>query len=297
MRPAFLITHPVCLEHDPGPGHMESALRLRSILDALEAADSLRLIWSEAPLATRDQLVMVHDPDYVDRILGVRPAGGDRVRLDVDTAMSAKSGEAALRAAGAAVMGVDLVGQRLASAAFAAVRPPGHHAEADRAMGFCLFNNVAVAAHHARARWGISRVAVADFDAHHGNGTQAMFASDRNLFYGSTHQSPCYPGTGHEWERGISGNVVNAPLIPRSTGADFRAAWQDTILPALDEFAPELLILSAGFDAHRADPAADLRVEVSDFEWLTVELVRVAARHAEGRIVLGPRRSVCTRKR
>jgi len=172
-----------------------------------------------------------------------------------------------------------------ARAVFVATRPPGHHAEPARAMGFCLFNNVAVAAHHARARWGKRRIAVVDFDVHHGNGTQAMFAADPDLFYGSSHQYPCYPGTGRPSERGVANNVVNAPLPPGSDGQAFRAAWREVILPALDDFAPEFLIVSAGFDAHRADPLAQLRVEAVDFAWLTAELVGMAARHTDGRIV------------
>jgi acetoin utilization deacetylase AcuC-like enzyme len=172
-----------------------------------------------------------------------------------------------------------------ASAAFAAVRPPGHHAEPARAMGFCLFNNAAVAAHHARARWGLRRVAVVDFDVHHGNGTQAMFAADPALFYASSHQSPCYPGTGRREERGCAGNIVNVPLRPGSGGAEFRAAWEGEILPALGSFAPELLIISAGFDAHKADPLAQLRLETEDFAWVTRRLVECARLHTGGRVV------------
>ena len=207
------------------------------------------------------------------------------VQLDADTAMSAGSAEAALRAAGAAVAAVDAVMEGWARAAFAAVRPPGHHAEPARPMGFCLFNNAAVAALHARARWGVQRVAVVDFDVHHGNGTQAMFAADKDLFYASSHQHPCYPGTGEAWERGTADNIVNAPLRPGSDSAAFRAAWSDTILPELDRFAPGLLIVSAGFDAHKADPLAQLRVETADYAWITQELLRIAAAHCGGRLV------------
>jgi acetoin utilization deacetylase AcuC-like enzyme len=199
--------------------------------------------------------------------------------------MSAGSAEAALRAAGAAVAGVDAVMDGWARAAFAAVRPPSHHAEFARPMGFCLFNSVAVAALHARARWGVQRVAVVDFDVHHGNGTQAIFAADADLFYASSHQHPCYPGTGQAWERGSANNVVNAPLRPGSGSAEFRAAWSDTILPELDRFAPGLLIVSAGFDAHKADPLAQLRVETNDYAWITRELMQVATRHCGGRLV------------
>ena len=172
-----------------------------------------------------------------------------------------------------------------ARAAFAAVRPPGHHAEPNRPMGFCLFNNAAVAAMHARAQWGVQRVAVVDFDVHHGNGTQAMFAADPDLFYASSHQSPCYPGTGESWEHGVADNIVNAPLHPRDGSAAFRAAWSNIILPALDAFAPGLLIISAGFDGHVADPLAQLRLETADYAWITEQLVAVADKHCGGRLV------------
>ncbi len=180
---------------------------------------------------------------------------------------------------------VDAVMEGWARAAFAAVRPPGHHAEPGRPMGFCLFNNAAIAALHARARWGKRRVAVVDFDVHHGNGTQAVFAADEDLFYGSSHQHPCYPGTGMVSERGVAGNVVNAPLPPGADGATFRAAWSGRVLPALDAFAPEFVVVSAGFDAHKADPLAQLRLETADFAWITDELLALADRHTGGRLV------------
>ncbi len=283
--PTALITHPACLEHDVGAWHPECPDRLRAVLRALESEDFADLLRESAPLATLDQLTRAHPVDYVQAILAIRPALGETVALDADTQMGAGSAEAALRAAGGAVAGVDAAMEGWARAAFVATRPPGHHAEPARAMGFCLFNNVAVAAHHARARWGRRRVAVVDFDVHHGNGTQAMFAADPDLFYGSSHQYPCYPGTGRPSERGVANNIVNAPLPPGSDGQAFRAAWREVILPALDDFAPEFLIVSAGFDAHRADPLAQLRVDTADFAWLTDELVRLAARHTEGRIV------------
>jgi acetoin utilization deacetylase AcuC-like enzyme len=280
-----LITHPACLEHDTGPWHPECPDRLRYVLRALEAEEFLPLVREAAPLATVEQLTRVHAGDYVRAILAIAPEPGESVAIDADTLMSHGSREAALRAAGGAVHGVDAVMEGWARRAFAAVRPPGHHAERNRAMGFCFFSNAAVAARHARVRWGLQRVAVVDFDVHHGNGTQDIFHDDAALFYGSSHQYPCYPGTGRAVERGIADNVVNAPLPPGATGAVFRAAWSDTILPALDRFAPELLIVSAGFDAHKADPLAQLRLETADFGWITARLMEIAARHCQGRLV------------
>ena len=280
-----LITHPACLEHDTGPYHPETSERLRAVLAGLEAPEFAPLLRESAPMATVEQLSRVHPREYVEAILSIRPEEGEPVQLDGDTVMSHGSAEAAARAAGGACLAVDAVQEGWARAAFAAVRPPGHHAEPNRPMGFCLFNNVAVAALYARARWGIQRVAVVDFDVHHGNGTQAMFVDDPDLFYASSHQSPCYPGTGESWEHGVADNIVNAPLRPRDGSAAFRAAWSNIILPALDRFAPGLLIISAGFDAHIADPLAQLRLETTDFAWITDELVAVADRHSGGRVV------------
>jgi len=280
-----LITHPACLGHDAGPWHPECPDRLRAVLAALEDECFQPLLREEAPEAEEEALLRAHPAAHVRSILSRRPPPGRLVQLDPDTAMCDGSAAAALRAAGGAVLAVDAVMEGWASAAFAAIRPPGHHAEPARAMGFCLFNNAALAAHHARARWGLRRVAVVDFDVHHGNGTQAMFADDPSLFYASSHQSPCYPGTGRPEERGCAGNIVNVPLPPGSGGAEFRAAWEGGILPALNAFAPELLIVSAGFDAHKADPLAELRLETEDFAWVTRELVALARRHTGGRLV------------
>ena len=280
-----LITHPACLEHDTGPWHPECADRLRAVLRALEAKEFQTLIRESAPAATEAQLTRVHPADYVAAILGIRPEPGNSVPLDADTVMSAGSAEAALRAAGGAVHAVDAVMEGWARHAFVATRPPGHHAERSRPMGFCLFANAAVAARHAQAQWGLQRIAVLDFNVHHGNGTQAILGADPGLFYGSSHQYPCYPGTGATTEHGVAGNVVNATLPPGATGADFRDAWDQMILPALERFAPELLIVSAGFDAHKADPLAQLRLETADFRWITERLLEVAHRHCRGRLV------------
>ena len=280
-----LFTHPACLEHDTGPWHPECADRLRAVLRALEAPEFADLLREQAPRATRAEIERVHPPDYAEAILSILPPEGESVGLDADTLMSAGSAEAALHAAGGAIASVDAVMEGWARADFAAVRPPGHHAEPRAAMGFCLFSNAAIAALHARERWGLARVAVLDFDVHHGNGTQAVFANNPELFYGSSHQHPAYPGTGRAEEHGIAGNIVNVPLAAGSDGAVFRRAWDERILPALAAFAPELVIVSAGFDAHKADPLAHLRLETSDFAWITTRLVEQADASAGGRIV------------
>jgi acetoin utilization deacetylase AcuC-like enzyme len=280
-----LITHRACLGHDTGPGHPECAARLRAVLHALEAEEFFSLLREEAPEASREALLRAHTASYVEEILSLAPEEGEYRALDADTIVSAGSAEAALRAAGGAIAGVDAVMEGWARASFVAVRPPGHHAEPSRPMGFCLFNNVAVAALHARARWGIRRVAIVDFDVHHGNGTETIVGSDPDIFYASSHQSPCYPGTGSAEEHGVAGNVVNLPLPPGSGSRAFREAWGAGILPALERFSPDFLLVSAGFDAHKADPLAQLRLEVGDFAWLTGELIRLADARTGGRIV------------
>ncbi len=279
-----LITHRACLDHDTGPWHPECPDRLRAVMRALEAEEFLPLIREIAPLATAAHLALVHPQDYIDSILSIRPEPGRAVELDADTIMSAGSAEAALRAVGGAVMAVDAVMEGWARAAFAAVRPPGHHAERGRAMGFCLFATAAIAARHAQARWGLKRIAVVDFDVHHGNGTQDVFERDASVFYASSHQYPCYPGTGAAEETGM-GNILNVPLPPGSGSTAFRQAWAETIIPALDAWAPDLIIVSAGFDAHKADPLAQLQVETIDFAWLTGELMALARPHGGGRLV------------
>jgi acetoin utilization deacetylase AcuC-like enzyme len=279
----LLYSHSACLNHDTGRGHPERIARLEVILNALAAPEFHSLSRIEAPQASREQIALAHDRDYVDALLAGVPKSGF-VRADADTVMSPGSGEAALRAAGAVVAAVDAVIAGKADNAFCAVRPPGHHAEADRPMGFCLFNNVAVGAYHARAQHGLRRIAVVDFDVHHGNGTQHMFESDSELFYGSTHQWPLYPGTGARSETGV-GNICNVPLFPGAGSEQFRAAFDGILLPALRTFAPELLLISAGFDAHRRDPLAGLELETEDFAWATAELMAVARQSCGGRIV------------
>ncbi|MBM3570342.1 MAG: histone deacetylase family protein [Alphaproteobacteria bacterium] len=279
----LLIGHPAFLDHDTGPGHPECADRLRAVDRALEAENFQHLARTQAKPAAPEQLRRVHPADFVDFVLAGIPKQG-LAYVDGDTVASPGSREAALRAAGAVCQAVDEVCSGGARNAFCAVRPPGHHAEATQAMGFCLFNNVAVGALHARAAHGLKRVAVVDFDVHHGNGTQHSFERDPALFFASTHQWPLYPGTGRREEKGV-GNVVNAPLAPFSDGSAFRAAFEREILPALDRFAPELVMVSAGFDAHADDPLAQLQLREADYGWVTRELLKLADRHAKGRLV------------
>ena len=281
----LLISHPSFLEHDTGPYHPERPDRLRAIEAALADPAFAAQPRLQAPPAAREALIRVHPEDYVEAILEIRPGPGERVHVDGDTVMSGGSAEAVLHAAGAAIAGVDAVMAGRVRTAFAAVRPPGHHASPDVPGGFCLFNSVAIGARHAQARYGAERVAIVDFDVHHGQGTQAVVEPDRTLFYASSHQYPLYPGTGFASETGVADNVVNVPLSPGTGGELFRAAWRDRILPALDRFAPDLVIVSAGFDAHAADPLAQLEVETEDFVWLTEELLAIADRHAGGRLV------------
>jgi len=276
-------THPACLEHDPGIGHPESPARLRAVLQALDHARFASIERIEAPRATREQLERIHGAGYVDRIFASAPAEG-HARLDPDTVMSSGSLEAALRAAGAACAAVDAVLAGETKRAFCAVRPPGHHATRDAAMGFCLFNNVAVAAAHAMSVHDVQRVAIVDFDVHHGNGTQDIFRHDTRVLYASSHQMPLYPGTGAADERG-DGNIANAPLPPGAGSAEFRAAWEEKLLPELDWFRPQLLLISAGFDAHARDPLAELQLTTDDYTWISHRLCELAERHADGRIV------------
>jgi acetoin utilization deacetylase AcuC-like enzyme len=279
-----LITHPACLQHEPPPGHPERSARLAEVLKMLEGPDFGALLRKAAPRASVEALARVHDPDYVTELLAAMPQSG-YVQIDSDTIASPGTREAVLRAAGAVVLAVDMVMAGEARNAFCAVRPPGHHATPARAMGFCFFNNVAVGALHARATHGLKNIAVVDFDVHHGNGTQDMFTPHPDLFYASTHQSPLYPGTGRPDETGVAHNVVNAPLAPGAGGPEFRRAFEREILPALAAFGPELVIVSAGFDAHRDDPLAQLRLDESDFAWATQSLCAIAKQSCEGRVV------------
>lgn len=281
MNRVAIYTHDACLAHDTGPDHAESADRLIAVTDALRRHVA-GLEWHEAPRATRGQLARVHDDLLLRRVLDFHP--DQRIALDQDTVLSPQSGEAALRAAGAGVAAVDAVMHGEVHAAFCAVRPPGHHATRDLAMGFCLFDNVAVAAAHALERHGLSRISIVDFDVHHGNGTQAIFEHEPRVQYLSTHQAPLFPDTGDRNERGV-GNIFNQPLPAGTDGERFAAIWRERLLPEMDAFAPQLILVSAGFDAHWRDPLANLKLEAEDFAAITRELLALADRHADGRIV------------
>jgi acetoin utilization deacetylase AcuC-like enzyme len=277
-----LLTHPDCVRHEMGAGHPESPQRLKAILAAIEAAGLAgRLDKREAPEATREELERVHEHEHVDLIFGSAPASGYAF-LDPDTSMNASSLSAALRAAGALVKATDLVLAGEAKRAFCAVRPPGHHATRHRPMGFCIFNNVAIGAAHAMAAHGLERVAILDFDVHHGNGTEDAFHDDPRVMLCSTFQHPYYPYSGAD-----SGNehIINVPLPAMTDGRGFRAAVDEQWIPALDRFRPPLVLVSAGFDAHRDDPLAYLKLDDEDYRWVTERLVEVAERHADGRVV------------
>ncbi|MBC8269529.1 MAG: histone deacetylase family protein [Rhodospirillaceae bacterium] len=279
-----LYSHPVCVEHDPGTHHPERPDRLRAVLKALEAEAFDDLVRIPAPKASLAQIERVHAPYYVEKVFENIPESG-LFHLDPDTAMSPKSGEAALRAAGGVCAAVDAVIGGQTTNAFCALRPPGHHAEPSQAMGFCLFNNIAIGALQARDAHGIERVAVVDFDVHHGNGTQASFERYRDFLYVSSHQSPAYPGTGAEMERGLNNNIINVELDPGSGSDIFRKAYTDRILPALRDWKPQLLMISAGFDAHLRDPLAQLLLHDDDFAWVSRQLLEVAAEVCENRVV------------
>ncbi|MFQ5775948.1 MAG: histone deacetylase family protein [Kiloniellaceae bacterium] len=280
----LVYSHAACFEHDPGRMHPENPARLEAVLSALEGPDFATLERREAPAAERAQIARVHPERYIERVFQAVPESG-YAGLDADTVVSPGSGEAALRAAGAVCAAVDAVAGGEAANAFCAVRPPGHHAEPERAMGFCLFNNVAVGALQAREVHGLWRIGVIDFDVHHGNGTQAMFWDDPDLFYASVHQMPLYPGTGAPNERGAHGNIVNVPLAPMSGSLEFRHGVRDRVLPALTGFAPDFILISAGFDAHEDDPLAGLRLHEDDYAWATSEILSIARHGCAGRVV------------
>ncbi|OFX00219.1 MAG: acetoin utilization protein [Alphaproteobacteria bacterium RIFCSPHIGHO2_12_FULL_63_12] len=280
----LLFEHEAFGEHETPAGHPERAERYHAASAALRGEAFTELVRRSPPRASRAAIERVHQRSYVDEIEAIAPAE-DLVRLDPDTTMGPHSLDAALRAAGGGVAAVDAIYAGEAANAFVLARPPGHHAPPARAMGFCLFNSAAVAAMHARAAYGARRVAVVDFDVHHGNGTEEAFWRDEFAFYASSHEWPQYPGTGRASDRGAFDNIVNAPLAAGSSGEEFRQAWGDRLLPALDAFAPDIIVVSAGFDAHRADPLGGLKLTEPDFDWVTREIIGVAKARCDGRIV------------
>ncbi len=280
----LLITHPACLDHLTPLGHPERPDRLRVVERAFEAEKFQSLARVQAPQAPLDVIALCHPMDYITQIRDATPREG-MVRLDADTSMSPGSFEAALRAVGGAVHAVDEVLTKKAANAFVAIRPPGHHAETARPMGFCIFDNAAIAARYAQDRHGIARAAIVDFDVHHGNGSQEIFWADKTVMYCSTHQMPLFPGTGAVSESGEYDTVVNAPLRPGDGGEAFRAAFENRILPRLRDFKPELIVISAGFDAHMRDPLANINLVEADFVWATQKIMDVADQCADGRVV------------
>ncbi|GLQ38588.1 acetoin utilization protein [Rhizobium albus] len=279
-----LYTSPIFLEHLVPAGHPERPDRLRAVAAALEHENFDALVRVEAQQAPEEAVLLAHPESYLNRVRGSIPEEG-MTQIDADTHASPRSLEAALTAVGAAMAAVDDVFTNKADNVFVASRPPGHHAEADKAMGFCLFNNAAIAARHAQRKYGCDRVAIIDWDVHHGNGTQDIFWSDPSVLYLSTHQMPLYPGTGAVGETGTKGNIVNAPLSPNTGGDHFREAFKSRILPAIEDAMPDLIIISAGFDAHHRDPLAQINLVADDFDWATAKLMEIAERHTGHRIV------------
>lgn len=280
----LLVSHPACLDHETPFGHPERSDRLRIIDKVLGADRFAELTRTLAPEATFDMVALCHSEHEIAEIRHRAPKEG-YAYIDADTSMSPGSLEAILRSTGGAVSAADAVMTGAARNAFVATRPPGHHAEIGKPMGFCFFNNAAIAARHSQRKYGIGRAAIVDFDVHHGNGTQDIFWADKSVMYCSTHQMPLFPGTGAANERGDYDTIVNAPLRAGDGSAQFRAAFENTILPRLREFAPELLIISAGFDAHYRDPLANLALDATDYRWVTQQLMDIADASAGGRIV------------
>ncbi len=280
----ILYYHPSALLHDAGPGHPEAAVRIEHVLQALEMAPPKGLERREPPAAELADIMRVHPEAHVKAVLGAVPREG-YASLDGDTTLSPGSREASLHAAGAVCAGVDAVLSSETKRAFCLVRPPGHHAEPERAMGFCIFNSIAIGAMRARHQHQLGKIAIVDFDVHHGNGTQAAFWDDPDILYVSIHQSPLYPGTGAASERGSHDNILNCPMPPGTGSREWRTTIGSQVLPVLQSFAPEMVLISAGFDAHASDPLANFRLVEEDFGWITGELVTLAEQLAEGRVV------------
>jgi len=277
------LTHPICLEHKGPVSHPESPARLHAVNKLLQHHFFDEMAREEAPMGLDEHILLAHHEEHLNFIKGRAPEIGME-QVDADTYMVPASLEAAYRAVGAATRAVDAVMLRDVDNAFCSVRPPGHHAEADKPMGFCLFNSIAIAAKYAQEEYGAERVAVVDFDVHHGNGTQNIFWSDPDLFYGSTHQMPLFPGSGEVSETG-EGNIFNAPLRAGDGKDQFREAFDTAILPSLDAFQPDLVLISAGFDAHASDPLGSINLTEEDFAWATLKLMEIADRHADNRVI------------
>ena len=279
-----LYTHPIFLEHITPPGHPERPDRIRAVEKFLAEPQFDGLARLQAPRGSENLIMLVHPEEHMSHIAMAIPESG-MVRLDEDTVVSPQSFEAAMHAIGAVTAGVDAVFRGEADNAFIASRPPGHHAERSTAMGFCLFNHIAIAARYAQQYHGAERVAIIDWDVHHGNGTQDIFYNDSSVMYCSTHQYPLFPGTGAKNETGIDDNIVNAPLSPETGSDHFREAFQTRILPELNRFQPDLVLISAGFDAHTRDPLADIHLVEDDFDWATGKLMEIASNHCSNRLV------------
>jgi acetoin utilization deacetylase AcuC-like enzyme len=280
----LLLTHRASLDHLTPPGHPERPDRIRAVDQVLSEGRFDKLVRQEAPEGTLELARLCHDEHYIEELRRIAPDKG-LIYLDGDTSMSPGTWEAAMRSIGGAVAATDAVMSGTADNAFLAMRPPGHHAETNKPMGFCFFDHAAIAARHAQRKYGIARAAVVDFDVHHGNGTQDIFWADPTMMYCSTHQMPLFPGTGATGERGEHDTIVNAPLAPNDGSAKFRSAFENLILPQLQKFTPELIVISAGFDAHRRDPLANINLDAEDFGWVTRKLLDVAHSSAGGRVV------------
>jgi acetoin utilization deacetylase AcuC-like enzyme len=284
MSTTLYLSHQACLDHATPSGHPERPDRLRAVEEAMTEERFALLDREEAPEGTLDQVLLCHNEHYATELRHIAPSSGV-IYLDGDTSMSPGTWEAVMRGVGGAVKAADAVMSGSHRNAFVAVRPPGHHAEINKPMGFCFFDNVAIAARHAQRKYGIERAAIVDFDVHHGNGTQDIFWADKSVMYCSTHQMPLFPGTGARGERGDHDTIVNAPLAPEDGSLEFRAAFENLILPQLTRFSPELVLISAGFDAHYRDPLASLNLRAEDFGWVTRKLMELAEKTAGGRVV------------